>query len=455
MYQKAHLFPLKGSLMTNVHTNEILENQIIGTLLFDNHHIPIFLEYQGDKLLFFHENKNILMGVITSMYDEFGSVNSINLIAELSSKGLLEQCGGTSSILAYTLDVLVTHNFEHYMHQLLELYYKREAIKNGKQLIAKIDGNEDVFDVIDDHISHMGELVDRGTKRQDKDTHTREIVELMEKRKLGTVKPYYTYIRELDAVTSGFAKQDLVLIAGRPSMGKTGLGLTIAENMARHNTPTAFFSMEMSATSIYDRLIGFNTGIDSKRLRTGQVSDYETNEIFMFLDQLKSVPLHVNDRGGLTVGEIKAILRDYISKYGIEIAYIDQLSHIKPVKSLDKKEREVAEISRSLKAMAKELDIPVVLLTQLNRGTETRASNRPMLSDLRDSGTLENDADTVILIYRPEYYGTATFEDGELSQGKAELNVAKGRNTGTGKVVVEYNTQLAQFKSRKYAEDPF
>jgi len=439
----------------NQHTNEILENQIIGTLLFNNHHIPIFLEYKGDKNIFYLDNTNLVVSMMLEVYDEAGSVNTINLVTELANRGLLEACGGTHAILSYTADVMVTHNFEHYLRQLMEFYYKREAVKQGKALIHKIDSSEDVFDTIDNHLTQMEKLVDRGMKRQDKDAHTSDVVDLIEKRKSGLIKPYYTYIRELDAVTSGFAKQDLVLIAGRPSMGKTGLGLTIANNMARHKVPVAFFTMEMSATAIYDRLIGFNNGIDSKRLRTGQISDYETSEIFKYLGELKELPLYINDRSGMTVGEIKALCRDYIRRHKVEIVFIDQLSHIKPVKSLDKKEREVGIISTSLKAMAKDLDIPVVLLTQLNRGTETRASNRPMLSDLRDSGSLENDADTVVLIYRPEYYGTATFEDGELTQNKAELNVAKGRNTGTGKVVVEYNTQLAHFQSRKYSEDPF
>jgi replicative DNA helicase len=263
------------------------------------------------------------------------------------------------------------------------------------------------------------------------------------------------YIR-LDELTGGLQRSDFIVIAGRPSMGKTALALSIARNAAvEYRIPVAIFSLEMSALQLVLRLLAAEAQVDSHRLRTGKLSPELLPRLVQATGRLAEAPIFIDDTPMLSLVELRAKSRRLRSEHGVELIIVDYLQLIAPPKA-ESREREVAIISRSLKMMAKELGIPVVALAQLNRAVESRADKRPMLSDLRESGSLEQDADVVIFVHRPEMYGITTYDDGTPTEGTAEIIIGKQRNGPVGEVRLAYLRDWARFENLAlhYPEPP-
>ena len=271
----------------------------------------------------------------------------------------------------------------------------------------------------------------------------------------------YHQFDKLDKITSGWQPSDLIIIASRPGMGKTALSLSMARNIAiSHNIPVAFFSLEMSAIQLITRLISAETGLKSDILRTGKLAEHEWQQLNNQITDLESAPLFIDDTPSLTIFELRAKARRLVSSNDIKVIIIDylQLMNLGSSTKTGNREQEISIISRNLKALAKELNVPVIALSQLSRAVETRSgSKRPILSDLRESGAIEQDADIVSFIYRPEYYKIDTWDDNERSstEGEAEFIVSKHRNGGLENIRIRFIPSLGKFEDLDNFESPY
>ena len=266
---------------------------------------------------------------------------------------------------------------------------------------------------------------------------------------------------KLDKLTSGWQPSDLIIVAARPGMGKTALTLSMARNIAvNSNIPVAFFSLEMSSVQLITRLISSETGLSSEKLRTGKLEKHEWEQLNVKVKGLEKAPLFIDDTPSLSIFDLRAKARRLASQHGIRLIVIDylQLMTAGGTQKGGNREQEISTISRNLKALAKELDVPVIALSQLSRAVETRGgSKRPLLSDLRESGAIEQDADIVSFIYRPEYYKIEEWDDEERSptQGQAEFIVAKHRNGGLDNIRLKFIGQLGKFDNLDDFDSPF
>ncbi|RZD14921.1 MAG: replicative DNA helicase [Candidatus Acidulodesulfobacterium ferriphilum] len=254
----------------------------------------------------------------------------------------------------------------------------------------------------------------------------------------------------LDELTNGFQPSDLIIIAGRPSMGKTALSLSIAKNIAVKKIPVAFFSLEMSKEQLATRLLSLTAKIDSSMLRRGRIHNPDIENIHKALEMLEDIPIYIDDSAGITVTELRAKTRRLKREKGIGIAIIDYLQLMKASPNIESREQAIADISRSLKSLAKELNIPVIALSQLNRMVESRQDRKPQLADLRESGAIEQDADLIMFVYREEVYKKDT-----ENKGIAELIIGKQRNGPTGIVKLSYTDKYTSFENLAYEEDSY
>jgi len=255
--------------------------------------------------------------------------------------------------------------------------------------------------------------------------------------------------RDVDKETGGWQNSDLIIIAARPAMGKTAFLLSMARNIAvQHQIPMALFSLEMASVQLITRMIASETGISSEKLRKGQMSDEEWQRLFNNVSELENAPLYIDETPALSVFDFRAKCRRLVMQHGVKIIMVDYLQLMTANnggKGSGNREQEIATISRSLKAIAKELNVPVIALSQLSRGVEGRPNKRPQLSDLRESGAIEQDADIVSFLFRPEYYKIENWEDGSPSAGQAELIIGKHRNGAVTDVRLSFQSSLAKF----------
>ena len=261
----------------------------------------------------------------------------------------------------------------------------------------------------------------------------------------------------LDRVTSGWQQSDLVICAARPGMGKTAFALTMARNIAvEHNTPIGFFSLEMSSEQLVNRLIASEAELGASKLRKGDLADHEMVQLHEKIKHLSEAPIFIDDTPALTIFELRAKARRLVKNHAVKIIMIDYLQLMQAGGNSGNREQEISTISRSLKGIAKELKIPVIALSQVNRGVESRTgvgSKRPMLSDLRESGAIEQDADIVTFIYRPEYYKIYEWDNGDDSRGQGELIIAKHRNGSLKNVRLKFIGEFAKFSDLDYFEE--
>jgi replicative DNA helicase len=271
-----------------------------------------------------------------------------------------------------------------------------------------------------------------------------------------------TSIQAVDRILGGHQKSDLTYMAGRPAMGKTAMALSEVISLAKKNIPVAFFSLEMSNVQLVYRLASMESGISAEKLMKYKLDKQELQEYYMTVDILNGLPIYIDDSSSLTVFDFRAKLKQLVYKHKIEIAYIDYVQLMSlgggNKRNNVSREQELSAISRTLKQVAKECNIPIVVLSQLSRQVESRQDKRPMLSDLRESGSLEQDADVVVFLYRPEYYGITEADDGSSTEGLAEFIVAKQRNGGTGIVPIRFKHETMQYvdwNEEKRAVNPF
>ncbi len=426
------------------------EQAILGAMLSDRKHADKALEELKPEDFFKDSNREIF-SALKSLNDDLIPVDMVTLVNELNKRGTLEVVGGLEYITLLMDVVPVQANIENYIEILHEKSVMRQLINMSQDIMTQTyEGSEDSQALID---AAEKKIFNIAMNRSVKDF--KEFTDVMfdayvDIERIATNKGQIIGVpsgfTELDAVTAGFQKTDLIIVASRPSMGKTSLALSMAYNIAaRNKMPVGFFSLEMSSVQLVQRMISMESNISLSKIRSGNINDDEWIKLQDAVRALTDVPMYIDDSSLITTAEIRSKARKMKIEHNIQAIFIDYLQFITGNSKLGSKQLEVAEISRDLKSLAKELDIPIITLAQLGRGPDARTDHRPVLSDLRDSGAIEQDADLVCFIYRDEYYN----KDKSEKPGIGELIIAKHRNGATTTVEVAWLAEYTRYDNKK------
>ena len=405
---------------------------------------------------FFREEHKIIYDTILNLYVRKITPNMLTIAEELRRTNEIDKVG-YGLIMSLGEVAFTTAYAENYAQTIKEKSSLRQLIKAGEEIVTEAyDDNKPVDEILDIAEKKIFNVTAKsgGTEM--------EIVQPILKRSFekiqlavenkGLPTGVSSGFTDFDKVTSGLQKSDLILIAARPSMGKTALALNLALNAALKNNVVAIFSLEMSKEQIGHRLLSAHSGIDSLKLNTGNLDENEIIEIANTVDYLSGIKLFIDDTAAISILELRSKARRLKNERGLDLIIIDYLQLMQGSKSSRgnefNRQQEISEISRSLKALARELKVPVVALSQLSRNVELRADKRPLLSDLRESGSLEQDADIVIFLYREEYYNHET-EDVNL----AEVIIAKNRNGPTASIKLQFTKEYMRFGDLTYIEE--
>ncbi len=431
-------------------SNVDAEVSVIGSMMLDNSLIDSVSEVLTRDDFYSTAHQNIFSAIV-DVYNNTGAVDIVILKNELSRLSLLERSGGHIYLMSIEDAVPITVNVVHYAEIIKEKRLKRDLI-TATAIIQR--------EAYDDSLKSdtLLELVEKKiydiTQRKFRKTNTDidkllieawDNIESMQGHN-GAVTGVPTGFKSLDEITSGFQKGELIVVAARPSMGKTSFMLNIAENVSMNNKiPVLIFSMEMSALQITKNMLCSIAEVDAHLMRTGTISDVDFLRIPTAMGDLSQSPISIDDTPGLSLLEIRAKSRRFQSQKGIQLIIIDYLQLMEG-NNTENRQQEITSISRGLKALAKELDVPVVAISQLNRSVEQREGHKPRMSDLRESGSIEQDADVVMLLHRDDYY------DPNKNPGLVELNVVKQRNGPIGKVELKFIKNMLRFKNHNLSD---
>ncbi len=433
------------------------EESIISAVLLDNHTLLDIMDILTPEDFYKTAHQKIFASIV-DLFQKSEPVDLVTLAEHLRNKNQLEEIGGAVYLARLVDTAPVPANAKHYANIVKEKSSLRRMITAAADITNRcFDSGADVEEVIDYAESVVFEIAESKTKpsyfpiSKIIESNIDALVERRGNKALLSGVP--TGFKKLDALTSGFQKSDLIIIAARPGMGKTALALNFARNAAVDaDVPVAFFSLEMSKEQLSMRLLCAEARIDSARVRDGFFSDEDWQKITEAADVLSSAPIFIDDSPDLTPLEIKTKARRLKIEKDIGIIFIDYLQLMKSRFRMERRELEISEMSRALKALAKELNIPIIALSQLNRKVEERGDKRPQLSDLRESGALEQDADIVMFIYRDELYNK---EENNPNKGIAEVIVAKQRNGPLGLQHLRFMDAYTRFENLAYGYDDY
>jgi len=431
-----------------------LEGVVLGAMMIDKKGVDEVIDLLSPEV-FYKESHQHIFEAIQILFKEGQPVDLLTVSEQLKKLARLDAAGGDFYLIQLTQKVSSSAHIEYHARIILQKFIQRSLIKISNEIIEEAyDETTDVFDLLDHAESKLYEVTQGNIKRSSETAQSlviqakKKIEEISNKEGLSGIPCGFT---KVDALTSGWQPSDLIIVAARPGMGKTAMTLTMARNMAvEQNIPVAFFSLEMSSVQLITRLISSETGLSSEKLRTGKLEKHEWEQLNVKVKGLEKAPLYIDDTPSLSIFDLRAKARRLASQYGIKMIMIDYLQLMTAATNNKggNREQEISTISRNLKALAKELSVPVIALSQLSRAVETRGgSKRPLLSDLRESGAIEQDADIVSFIYRPEYYKIEEWDDEERSptEGQAEFIVAKHRNGGLDNIRLKFIGHLGKF----------
>lgn len=400
---------------------------------------------------FYKPSYRTVFSCIRDMYREAKPVDLITLETELSSRGELSGVGGPAFLNDILRGGMSSGNIDYYCQVIREYATKRGVIEKSGKWAGSAYENQDIFEIIASIEQDLSDLHDLTFTSSGSDiaTLSARVFDMIKSRKdLDGVTGISTGLTDLNAITAGWQPSDLVILAARPSMGKTALMLECAIVAASASAPVGIISLEMSDDQLAQRLLVQTSGVNGERVRLGRLSPPEIIELERAKNRLGNLSILIDDTPSLSIAEITARARRWKREKGISLLIVDylQLATSERGKN-DNREQEISAISRGLKGLAKNLNIPVIALSQLSRAVEMRGGDkRPQLSDLRESGSIEQDADMVIFLYRPEYYGTKFDANGNSTDGVAELIVAKQRNGRVGDVRAFFDKQTMRFR---------
>ncbi|MBI3754461.1 MAG: replicative DNA helicase [Deltaproteobacteria bacterium] len=445
------------------------EQSVLGAILIENDAINKvigILDPSGED--FYRDaNKKIFKAMLSLRDKENEPIDFVTLSSALKNMGMLESVGGSAYLAALVESTPTAANIGYYAKIVREKSLLRKLINASTDIITRCyDGKEKIDDFLDDAEQVIFEIAQDKAKQsfyhiKDLIKHTFKAIEDLSGKE-GHVTGVPTGFDKLDELTSGLQPSDLIVIAGRPSMGKTAFALNIAQNASEAGSPVALFSLEMSKEQLVQRLLASRARVDLYRLRSGRLKNEDWSKLTTALGILYEAPIFIDDTPAQSVLEVKAKARRLKNQHGIKLIIVDYLQLMKGRHDADNREQEISDISRSLKAMAKELHVPVIALSQLSRMTERREENRPQLSDLRESGAIEQDADVVAFVYRKVVY-TACKCPEELKKDRfscacerskiakdAEIIVAKQRNGPTDVVKLTFLDEYTSFENQGY-----
>jgi replicative DNA helicase len=406
---------------------------------------------------FYKEAHRHIFEAIVQLFTDTQPIDLLTVSAQLRRNAKLDLAGGDFYLIQLTQKISSSAHIEFHSRIILQKFIQRSLIKISSEIIEEsYDETTDVFDLLDKAESKLYEVTQGNIKRSSETAQSlviqakKRIEEIAGKEGLSGIA---TGFEKLDKITSGWQPSDLIIIAARPGMGKTAMVLSVARNaslLSEQPRAIAIFSLEMSNKQLVTRMISGESEIPGEKLRKGTLAPHEWEQLNTKVARLSEAPIFIDDTPALSVFELRSKCRRLKEQNNIEMIIIDYLQLMRGDDSNNKngnREQEVSYISRSLKALAKELDVPVIALAQLSRASEKRgAAAIPMLSDLRESGSIEQDADMVMFIYRPEYYGITEFEDGGSTHGVAELHIAKHRNGSLDSLRLRFVHEFTKFK---------
>ncbi len=431
-----------------------LEQAVLGAMMLDKNAVTDTIDMlQAES---FYDPKHVY--IYKAIRDLFGTSNPIDLLTvteRLKKNGELEAVGGVVYLSTLTQKVGSIAHIEYHARIIAQKHIQREIIRMCSETLR--DAYDETIDVFDLLTKAEGQLFGIAENNMKKSATTmnaavREAVTEIEKaaQNKDGLSGVPTGFRKLDELTSGWQRSDMIVIAARPAMGKTAFVLSMARNTAiDYGMGVAIFSLEMSAVQLVKRLISAESMISAEKLRKGKLEDYEFQQLYSRVTKLSDAPIYIDDTPGLSVFDLRAKCRRLKMQYDVQMVIIDYLQLMSAGSGKGgNREQEISTISRSIKEIAKELNVPIIALSQLSRSVETRGGDkRPVLSDLRESGAIEQDADIVGFLYRPEYYNILTNEDGSSNQGVGEVIIAKHRNGGLDTVRMRFVGQYARFEN--------
>lgn len=425
------------------------EQAVLGCMLLDTDVIPTVTELIKSSDFYRDDHREICEAII-DIVEKAGPVDIITVSEQLKHRGTLDAVGGLDYLAAITSAVPTTANARHYAKIVEEKSLLRKLIKAASEISGmSYEASEEAAYVLDKAEKSIFDILERRSTQGF--THIKDVLletfnrleELYNSKSFITGVP--TGFTDLDYKTAGLQNSDLILIAARPGMGKTAMALNIAQYAAvQKHVPVALFNLEMSKDQLVNRMLCSEVMVDSQKMRTGKLDDDDWNKIAQALAPLSEAPIYIDDTPGISVMDIRAKCRRLKLEKNLGLVVIDYLQLMQGRGKAENRQQEVAEISRSLKILAKELNVPVITMSQLSRGPESRTDHRPMLSDLRESGAIEQDADIVMFLYRDDYYNPDTEK-----KNIAEVIIAKHRNGSTGTVELRWFGEYTKFANLK------
>jgi replicative DNA helicase len=428
-----------------------LEEAVLGAMMLEKDKLSAVIELLQPEV-FYKTEHQLIFAAIQRLFAQVKPVDILTVTDELRQKGELDMVGGPYYIAMMTNRVASSANIEYHARIILQKHIQRELIRISSDVIKDAyEDTTDVFDLLDKAESSLFAVSETSLRRNVRSMHSllKDAIENIEAggKDEGHLRGVGSGFTEIDRVTGGWQKSDLIIMASRPGMGKTALALTMARNVAvDFKKPVAVFSLEMSAVQLVMRLIASETEIPAEKLKRGNLEEYEWQQLHSRISSLIDAPLYIDDTPALTIFELRAKSRRLKAQHNIELIILDYLQLMQGTpEHKGNREQEISTISRSLKSMSKELDIPIIALSQLSREVEKRLVKRPILSDLRESGSIEQDADLVLFIYRPEYYKLDEESYGSSTEGISEIIIAKNRNGATKDVKLKFISRFAKF----------
>ncbi len=434
-----------------------LEEAVLGALMLEKDALSTVIDILKPEV-FYHEAHKKIFEAIQQLFQKSKPVDILTVTSEMRTNGTLEIIGGAYYITNLTNRVASAANIEYHARIISQKYIQRELIRISTEIITNAyEDTTDIFDLLDHAEKNLFDIAQNNLRRD-----TQKMDEII-KQSLATLEELRTKtdgltgvpsgFTDLDRITGGWQKSDLVIIAARPAMGKTAFVLTCARNAAvGFNKAVVVFSLEMSSVQLVNRLLSGEAEIEQEKIRKGNLQEWEWQQLHSKIGALTESPLLIDDTPALNIFEFRAKCRRLKSQYDIQMIIIDylQLMHGKAEGQGGggNREQEIGSISRALKSVAKELEVPVLALSQLSRAVESRPGpngKRPMLSDLRESGSIEQDADMVLFLYRPEYYGMTEDEEGRSTAGIGEVIIGKNRHGETGIVPLRFIGKYVKF----------
>lgn len=421
------------------------EQSVLGAMMLERDAV-----FKAEQIVkaedFYRQAHSEIFQVIVDLTNRNEPVDIITVTEELRQKDILEKIGGIAYVTSLVNAVPTAANVETYARIVADKALLRQLIGISTRIASRgYEGTDEVQSLIDEAERMILELSQKQTSRGF--MPIKEIlVDAFEKLEhllafKGEITGVTTGFADLDRLTSGWQPSDLIILASRPSMGKTSLGLNFAVNAAvRQKVPVAIFSLEMSKEQLIQRMLSSEAMVNQQRLRTGNLQEADWNRLVAAAGPLSEAPIFIDDTPGITVNEIRSLVRRLKAEHGLGLIVIDYLQLMQGHKRFDNRQQEIAQISRSLKGLAREMAVPVIALSQLNRGVEQRQDKKPMMSDLFESGAIEADADMVAFIYRDEYYNP----DSE-KKGIAEIIIAKHRNGPVGTIELGFLKEFTRF----------